>query len=136
PAVIVVSPRILRRVIKQHAGVPGLGLRVPHRKTYVIDRDALLAIVDRGDLDLPAKIELPERLILIARPSTELLEELSAADTLLKCWRLVFHARVHYALDERVDQGKLTDADVRSRIQELGPIEFEEIRTVLRQEDY
>jgi len=136
PAVVVVSPRILRRVIKQDAGVPGLGLRVPHRKTYVIDRDKLLSLIDRADLDVPATNELPERLILIARPSSELLEELSASDALLKCWRLVFHAKVHFALDERVEQGKLTDADVRSRIQEIGQIEFEEIRTVLRQEEY
>ena len=35
-----------------------------------------------------------------------------------------------------IAQGKLTEADVRSRIQEIGPIEFEEIRAVLRQEEY
>ncbi len=136
PAILVVSPRILRRVIKQHADVPGLGLRVPHRKTYVIDRDALLAIVDQIDLDLPDNTDLPQRLILIARPSTELLEELSASDTLLKCWRLVFHARVHYALEDRARRGLLTDADIRSRRRAIGAIQFEEIRAVLRHEEY
>ena len=43
PAVLVVSPRI---VAAGHQAAcrctSGIGLRVPHRKTYVIDRDALL----------------------------------------------------------------------------------------------
>ena len=38
PAALLVPPRILRRVIKHDAEISGIGLRVPHRKTYVIDR--------------------------------------------------------------------------------------------------
>ena len=41
PAAVLVPPRLLHRVIKQHRRLPGLGLQVPHRKTYVLDREAL-----------------------------------------------------------------------------------------------
>ncbi len=136
PAVLVVAPRIVRRVIKQDAGVSSIGLRVPHRKTYVIARDKLLSIVDRVDLEIDIDTELPEHVILVARPTSEALAELSGDDLLLKFWRQVFHARVHYLLEERIATGKLTEADVCSRIRELGSTEFDEIRVVLRQEEY
>ena len=38
-------------VIKQDARLPGFGLRVPHRKSYIISRDDLLEIVDLDELD-------------------------------------------------------------------------------------
>ena len=95
-----------------------------------------LEIVDRIDLDLPATAELPATVILIARPSGEMLAELPPQDLLRKCWRKLFHARVHVLLEQRIAQGQLTDADVKSRIREIGTSEFEEIRSVLKQEDY
>jgi hypothetical protein len=51
PAVLLIPPRILRRVIRRDAGLPGFGLRVPHRKSYLIDRDKLLRIADRRELE-------------------------------------------------------------------------------------
>ena len=39
PSALLVPPRLLRRVIKQERGIPGMGLQVPHRKTYVVRRD-------------------------------------------------------------------------------------------------
>ena len=47
-SVLLVPPRILRRVIKQDRQVPGPGLRVPHRKTYVVGRQPLLKIAEGG----------------------------------------------------------------------------------------
>jgi hypothetical protein len=136
PTALLVSPRILRRVIKQDAGVSGIGLRVPHRKTYVIAREDLLAIVDRDELDLEAGAELPENVILLARPTPETLSSLQSDEALIKCWRLLFHARVHVALDQLIAEGKLGGDELGSRIQQIGETEFEEIRSVLRQEDY
>jgi hypothetical protein len=136
PDALIVSPRIVRRVIKQHTGVSGIGLRVPHRKTYVIGREALLEIVDRIDLDLPPTAELPETVILIARPSGETMAELPPQELLRKVWRKLFHARVHVHLEQRIAQGQLTEADIQSRIREIGESEFDEIRAVLKQEDY
>jgi hypothetical protein len=136
PAALLVPPRILRRVIKHDAGIGGIGLRVPHRKTYVIAREALLAIVDRSELDLPPNTELPQTVILIGRPSVEALAELSAEEALVKFWRQLFHARVHLALGASVAEGRLNAIEVKNRIARIGETQFEEIRTVLRQEDY
>ena len=52
PAALLVSPRILRRVIKKDRGLSGPGLQVPHRKSYVIARERLLSIADRAELGL------------------------------------------------------------------------------------
>src|SRR5687768_11067951 len=90
PAALLVPSRILRRVIKQHAHLTGIGLRVPHRKVYELHREALLAIVDRNELDVPADRELADRVILISRPSTERLATITSADALTLVWRLLF----------------------------------------------
>ena len=136
PAAILVPPRILRRVIKRDTEIGGIGLRVPHRKTYVIARERLLEIVDRTELDLPPGAPLPEVAILIGRPSAEALAERTQQAALVKYWRQLFHARVHLALEELIAAGKLGDREVKRRIGELGETEFKEIRLVLGQEDY
>src|SRR5438876_627137 len=41
PGALLVSPRLLRRVIKQDRQIGGVGLQVPHRKPYTLGRDAL-----------------------------------------------------------------------------------------------
>jgi len=136
PAAILLAPRILRRVVKEHAGVSGIGLRVPHRKTYVISQDALRSIVEWGELDLAPGMELAETVILIARPSPEQLSSTTAPEALTRIWRMLFHARVHQALDQQIAQGKLTPAIAQQRIAVIGATEFDEIRTVLKQEDF
>ena len=136
PAAFLVAPRILRRVIKQDAGVSGLGLRVPHRKTYVIAREKLLTMVDRAELDLAEDADLADNVILIARPTTETLATLSAEEALVKFWRQLFHIRVHAALNGLIAQKRLGAAELQARIQQIGASEFEEIRDVLRQEDF
>lgn len=128
-------PRILRRVIKQDRQIGGIGLKVPHRKTYLIDAARLLEIVDRDELDLPADTPLSGTVILLARPDADYLASLTAGEALTKYWRLLFHARVHEALDQKAAQGGLDAVAIRARIARIGPAAFEEIRTVLRQED-
>jgi hypothetical protein len=136
PAAFIVAPRILRRVIKQNTGSLGIGLRVPHRKTYVIGREELLEIVDRTDLDLPLDAELPDTVILIARPSAEALAELRPDEALHKFWRQLFHARIHVALEQLIADGRIGRDEVRNRIARIGQTEFNEIQNVLGQEDY
>src|SRR5262249_54671969 len=101
PAAVLTPPRILRRIIKHDCRLPGLGLQVPHRKTYVISRDSALAIAGREELELAAQRELPHVLILIAKPTAERLAETPFGVQLVKYWRLLFHARVHIALAVR-----------------------------------
>lgn len=136
PAAVLVAARILRRVIKQHARLPGFGLRVPHRKSYIISRADLLTIVDPDELDLSSRDELPETVILLARPAAERLVVNTAADNLTICWRLLFHARLHQAFDRQITTGQLDARAIRERIARLGASEFAEARAVLKQENF
>lgn len=131
PAALLVPPRIPRRVIKKDSGLAGPGLQVPHRKSYVIDRDRLLRIADVDELGIESTRDLPATLLLIRRPEGQRLTECDRATTLLQYWRLLFHARVHLALRSRNPREGL-----RSRIQRIGGTEFDEATAVLRQEHF
>src|SRR3954469_3386336 len=98
PAALLVPPRLLRRVIKHDRRLTGLGLQVPHRKSYVIGRDALLALADRDELGLEPDRELPSTVLLLARPEPEDLAAWPRGPLLVKYWRLLFHAAVHRAV--------------------------------------
>ncbi len=135
PAAFLILPRILRRVIKQDRRLTGFGLRVPHRKSYVIGREPLLQVVDKAELGLAEDAALPDWVVLLARPDPRKLTATPADEILIRCWRLLFHARVHIALERQTACGALSPAAVRQRIRQLGPVEFDEIRTVLGQED-
>lgn len=135
PAAILVRPRILRRVIHQHHALVSLGLWAPHRKCYVIDRDSLLAIAEKSELGLDDDAELADRVILLAFPESEGFSDWPTPALLLRCWRLLFHARVHAAFEDRQQAGLLTPGVVRRRIHAIGEAEFDEIRLVLGQED-
>jgi hypothetical protein len=124
PAVLLVTSRLLRRIIKYDRGLTGFGLRVPHCKSYVIEREKLLAFVDRGELGIAKDRELPETVILL--PELEGDDDAVASENL----RLLLHTRVHRAFARVV----LSVADIRSRVHRIGQVAFDEIRTVLRQE--
>src|SRR5579871_4491151 len=131
PATLLVPPRILRRVIKKDRDLTGPGLQVPHRKSYVIDRERLLQIADRDELGVESNHDLPATVLLLPRPDRERLAERDRGEILLKYWRLLFHARVHVALQER--RGV---RNVRQRIERIGLTEFNEATAVLRQEHF
>jgi hypothetical protein len=136
PSLLLVSGRILRRVIKQHTSLPGLGLQVPHRKSYVIGRDALLAIADAEELGIGNGAELPDNVLLLVRPDAARLAARPAGKILRDYWRLIFHARVHMCLDHRRIQGTLTEQEILERIEQIGRAAWEEIRAVLTQERF
>jgi hypothetical protein len=136
PAVCLVPTRILRRVIKADRHLVGLGLRVPHVKSYVIAREVLLRFADRDELGVAPERDLPETVLLLVRPEPDKLAALSRDEALILYWRLLFHARVHVALEARKAEGRLTNAGIRHRIQRIGPTEFDAIRGVLRQENF
>src|SRR5438105_13627095 len=108
PAALLAPPRVLRRVIKRDRNLTGIGLQVPHRKTYVIDRDALLGLADRAELGVEAEREVPPTVLLLARPEAEALAAAPRGAMLVKYWQLLFHARVHAAVAGR----RLSDAEV------------------------
>jgi hypothetical protein len=135
PTAMLVPQRILRRVIKHDRKIPGLGLRVPHRKSFTIAAAPLLDLVERSELGISRDYVLPPRVILLARPTNEQFAEQTAEEILLKYWQLLFHARVHVALEKQAAT-QLPPYEVRRRIHAIGRQEFEEIRATLRHDDY
>jgi len=133
PAAFLVPERILRRVIKRHRHPISFGLRVPHYTSYVVDRRALLDIVEPTELPVNGRA-FAATAILILQPTPEDLAELGLAGVLLRCRRLLFHARVHLTLEQKIADGKLTPLDIDKRIACLGRTEFEEVGQVLVQE--
>ena len=134
PTAFLLLPRILRRVIKQDRRLSGFGFSVPHRKSYVIDREPLLEIVEKSELGVEEGCELPPKVILLAWPRSNEFSDTPADQFLHRCWRLLFHARVHLALEAKAAAGEFGPGVVRRRIHDLGMVEFDEIRLVLEQE--
>lgn len=136
PAAFLVQPRVLRRVIKQEWDLPALTVQVPHRKSRIVSRNTVIRHVDWDELGLEANAELPDRAILIARPDDKNLESMSLGQLKLQVWRLLFHARIHDAFDQLQSDGTLETADFRQRIDRLGQVEFDEIISVLKRENF
>src|SRR6267378_2122301 len=95
PAAVLVSQRVLERLIQQERKLPTFLWAVPHRKCYVLDRHILFRHVDQDELDLEPDRLLPPTVILLARPSPEELQNTKPEDILLKYWRRLFHANIH-----------------------------------------
>jgi hypothetical protein len=131
-AAVLLEDRVVRRVIKKHRRLPGIGLQVPHARCYTLPRADLEALVERGELPVePAS--LPAQVAIFGGSRAAL----AAGDPgeLSRAWRAIFHARVHQAFDARLADGAITAASIRERIHRIGQTEFDEIRSVLRQED-
>src|SRR5947207_936236 len=127
PTAFLVPARVLRRVIKLDRNIGGMGLNVPHRKSYVIGRAALLKIAERHELGLSPHEPLPSKLILLAQPDPDALARRTAEETLVKYWRMLFHARLDLVMEQKLAEGTLNRESVRQRIQHLGVTEFDEI---------
>jgi hypothetical protein len=129
--VVLLEDRVVRRVIKAHRRLPGLGLQVPHAHGYGLPAAALRDLVEPGELAVDAAA-LPARVILFSGSRAAL----GAGDPheWARAWRAAFHGAVHAALEAKLAAG-LTEAAVRERINRIGQTEFDEIRSVLAQEE-
>lgn len=136
PAAILVPPRILRRVVRECHDLPGLRLRISHRKCYVIARERLLEIADRDDMELSPDDELPDRVTLVPLPDQARLDDAPAGTILVFYWRLLFHAAIHTTLDRRLASGEITRDAIDRWIGRIGATEFDEARSVLDQEGF
>jgi len=136
PAVLFVEPRILRRVIKQDRRLTGIGFQVPHAHVYTIERERLLIIAERPELDLSPAAELPRNVILLPRAEMdESVASLTTDEALHWYWRQLFHARVHIALEEQLASRRLEETEIERRVRALGAGTFAEIRNVLVKDD-
>jgi predicted Ser/Thr protein kinase len=136
PSAVLVAPRLLARVLHQVHHLPPQFVKVPHRKSCLLSRQQLFQHVEQDELGLEADRVLPPIVILLARPSQDELRQLGREGTLLHFWRLLFHANVHRILERRLAPPTLPPSALRSRIDQIGRIEFTEIRTVLEQEQF
>lgn len=109
PHILPVPPRILRRVIRRHRAIVGLGLRVPHADSYRIDGRELAKIAPDLARDGPV--------ILLAD-----------GEEPRRRWRRTFHELVHLRID------LLAPARLREHVHRLGSVELDEIRRTLRQD--
>lgn len=134
PGAFFVLSRVLRRVIRHDLEITSPWVRIPHRKTYVISRDRLVWLVAMDELDAPEGTDLPPWVVLVARPEDDQLTKLSATDLRRIYWRLLFHALIDATMLERLAPDRVSLAQVRQRIDRVGQEQFDEIRTVLRQE--
>jgi hypothetical protein len=134
PAAVLVSQRVLERLIQQERKLPTFLWEVPHRKVHVLDRHVLFRHVEQDELDLEPDRLLPSTVILLARPSPEDLANVKPEDLLLEYWRRLFHANVHLVLEKRLQEDAAFAAALPDRIEQLGRAEFAEIRRVLDQD--
>src|SRR5215510_8686768 len=93
----VLEDRVVRRVIKQHRRLPGIGLYVPHARCYALSRAELEPLVDRDELRIEPSA-LPARVAVFSGSRTALAA--GDPDELSRAWRLIFHAHVHLAFDD------------------------------------
>ncbi len=133
-AAVLVAPRVLDRLIQGQNQLSNLFGQLPHRKCHVVDRPTLYRYVEQDELDLEPDRLLPSTVILLSRPSPNTLNTLERDTILLTYWRRLFHGSIHRALQQRVQEGRLTAALIRARIEEIGVGVFAEIRMVLDQE--
>jgi hypothetical protein len=127
---LLLEERVLRRVIRRHRQLPGLGLAVPHEVCYTLPRADLIGLADRRELGVdPAT--LPARVTVLHGERTPLAAGNPAAWT--QVWRAVYHAKIDEHLGLMLADGRLTEAQIRERIARIGQTEFDEIRLVLRQ---
>ncbi|HEY0985324.1 hypothetical protein [Schlesneria sp.] len=134
PGIYFVLPRVVRRVLQNELDIASPLQQPPHRKTYVIQRDRLLWLVNRDELGVSDRAALPEQIILIAQPEEDQLEKMTREELLRHYWRLVFHARIDSEMLKNASRGRMTASELRSRIDQLGQTAFDEIRSVLRAE--
>src|SRR5690242_3868903 len=97
---VLVEERVLRRIIKLHRRIPGIGLQVPHEHCYWLPRSELAKFVEPHDISV-AFDKLPERVTVIAHPHAD------------DAWRLIFHTRIHEAFEERLATKQITTAVIR-----------------------
>lgn len=132
--VLVLEPRLIRRVIKRHRAVSGLGLQVPHAGCYALSQADFLAVLEpQHRSELPN--QLARELILVPKPRREDLFGTSESDELVYLWRTAFHGAVHLEMQRLAAEGKLNESELKRRIDRIGQIEFDEVRAVVRQDD-
>ncbi|WP_394841320.1 hypothetical protein LZC95_30145 [Pendulispora brunnea] len=131
PGAVLIDPRLLRRVIKAHKNLGGLSFSIPHERCYALRRDALLPLAG-AELGSTA---LPDKVVLVARPAPREMAKRAPHEIMTQLLRAAFHGQVHLRIEQRIEEGALTDAAIRACIDRIGQTEFDEIRATLRHDE-
>src|ERR1700732_42786 len=131
PAAVLVAPVVLDKIIRHTLKLPGWMWTVPHRRTWIVERQFLFRYVEQEDLLVRPDQLLPATVLLLETPDG--FEEDAGTEVLLSYWRLLFHATIDLELTNQAVAGKWTPATVQERIDRLGSTVFEEICGVVLQ---
>lgn len=129
PAAVLVSPKVLDNVLKEKYELPAFRWASLHGMSCVAPREMLFRYVEQDELDLPAGELLPDMVHLLVRPLRDDLN-LPISALLLKYWRMLFHVRVHAALETM----PLTAAECQERLNEASGGDSTEIQHILVQD--
>src|SRR5262245_15461230 len=102
---VLLEDRVVRRVIKQHRGLTGLGLQVPHARCYWLPVAELARLVEPDELTMDSAA-LPAEVTIFSCAREAL--AVGDGDELRRAWRAAFHGRVHQAFEERIEAGAIT----------------------------
>jgi len=109
----VVSPRMVRRIIRHHRKIGGFGREAPHERGYVLPA-AELDPDDRAELEAPS-----DGLVRLIADNAD-----NARNRL--------ELEVFAAWEDLRRRGRLPPSAIRERMERLGQAEIDEIRAVLR----
>ncbi|MHB8865239.1 MAG: hypothetical protein ACYC6N_22910, partial [Pirellulaceae bacterium] len=136
PGVVVVEPRVLRRVIRLDGRVQGFPQLLSRRETYPIERNRLLALVDPSELGVASPGSLPDRLVLLGKSENVGSDEERSPESFVQCLaRPLFHACLHLELEKHFAHEPTSERMAAERRRQLGETEFAEIHAVLLQDD-
>ena len=136
PTAVLVPARILRRVIMRDRGLRFFGGVAARQSSYVIRGAALGAIVEGQELGRRPGEPWPETVVLLAAPEPDEMAESDPGALLITVWRRLFRARVLGELRKAFDVGAIDAAGLAARLEAIGRTEFEEARSVLKQDGW
>jgi hypothetical protein len=131
PEAVFAAPATVRRIIRADLDLPLLRPRIPHRDGIVLPPGRLLELAD-DVWALPP--DLPERIVLLARPDSTATARRSGDALLREYWRRLFHGCVDLAARELLADEAVDGAEFRELVKRVGEPAFAEAQAVLTQE--
>jgi hypothetical protein len=131
PEAVFASPRVVRRIIRADLDLPFLRARVPHRESIALPPARLLELAD-DVWALPA--ELPETILLVARPDPENPALRGHRGLATAYWRALAHGCFDIAACDLLAEEATDGSDFRQLVERAGETAFAEATAVLAQE--
>jgi hypothetical protein len=134
PAAFLVSPGLLRCVLRWQREQIGVTGRLPRWQGAVVPSTVVQQLASAAELQLDDFRSLPESIVLLVEPTSRERATLSEDKLLLTLWRRLFRARLAGELARHRNRESPTSRSRQERLARLGPIEFEEIQEILKAE--